>query len=115
MILVERGVAPRDAIMRVRAARPHAIETRAQENHVLAAGDSMVSSNNINEECGATKLLGLPVNFGLCLNVSAIRKFALSALRNDKQYPERSLRRRRKLADRRPEYRAQLLGLELQP
>lgn len=99
--------------MRVRAARPHAIETRAQENYVLAAGDSMVSSNNLNEEWGRTKLLGLTVNFGLCLNLSAIRKFPLSASRNDKQYPERSLRRRRKLAHRRPEYRVQLLGLKL--
>lgn len=45
-------------------------------------------------------------------NLSAIRKFALSALRSDKLYPDRSLRRRRKLADRRPEYRADLLGLK---
>ena len=44
-------------------------------------------------------------------NFSAIRKFALSALRNDKLHPDRSLRRRRKLADRRPEYRVELLGL----
>jgi len=48
-------------------------------------------------------------------NLSAIRKFALSALRNDTLHPERSLRRRRKLADRRPEYRAALLGLKAQP
>jgi hypothetical protein len=37
LILVERGVDPRDAIDRVRAARPHAIETRAQERYVLNA------------------------------------------------------------------------------
>ncbi len=37
LILVERGVVPRDAILRVRAARPHAIETRAQERYVLDA------------------------------------------------------------------------------
>lgn len=45
-------------------------------------------------------------------NLSAIRKFALSALRNDKRHPDRSLRRRRKLADRRPECRTELLGLK---
>lgn len=45
-------------------------------------------------------------------NLSAIRKFALSALRTDTRHPERSLRRRRKLADRRPDYRAELLGLK---
>ena len=45
-------------------------------------------------------------------NLSAIRKFALSALRLDKRHPERSLRRRRKLADRHPEYRVELLGLQ---
>ena len=44
-------------------------------------------------------------------NLSAIRKFALSALRADTQHPERSLRRRRKLADQRPEYRSELLGI----
>ncbi len=44
-------------------------------------------------------------------NLSAIRKFALSALRNDTLHPDRSLRRRRKLADRRPDYRVSLLGL----
>ena len=44
-------------------------------------------------------------------NLSAIRKFALSALRNDKLHLDRSLRRRRKLADRRPDYRAKLIGL----
>lgn len=46
-------------------------------------------------------------------NLSAIRKFALSSLRSDKPHPERSLCRRRKLANRRPEYRAELLGLKL--
>jgi predicted transposase YbfD/YdcC len=46
-------------------------------------------------------------------NFSAIRKFALSALRNDKAHADRSLRRRRKLADRRPDYRVELLGLKL--
>jgi ADP-ribosyl-[dinitrogen reductase] hydrolase len=37
LILVERGVTPRQAIERVRAVRPHAIETRAQEGYVLSA------------------------------------------------------------------------------
>lgn len=37
LILVERGCPAMDAIIRVRAARPHAIETRAQENYVLRA------------------------------------------------------------------------------
>lgn len=46
-------------------------------------------------------------------NLSAIRKFALSALRNDTLHPDRSLRRRRKLADRRPDYRVTLLGLKV--
>ena len=46
-------------------------------------------------------------------NLSAIRKFALSALRQDTLYPTRSLRRRRKLADHRPDYRATLLGITL--
>jgi predicted transposase YbfD/YdcC len=45
-------------------------------------------------------------------NFSAVRKFALTALRNDTRHAERSLRRRRKLADRRPEYRVELLGLK---
>jgi predicted transposase YbfD/YdcC len=45
-------------------------------------------------------------------NFSAIRKFALSALRTDTRYPTRSLRRRRKLADRHPAYRVELLGLK---
>ncbi len=44
-------------------------------------------------------------------NFSALRKFALSALCNDQRHPERSLRRRRKLADRHPDYRVELLGL----
>ena len=35
LILVERGTEPRSAIHRVRAARPHAIETNAQERYVL--------------------------------------------------------------------------------
>lgn len=34
-MLVELGVAPRDAVDRVRVARPHAIETPAQERYVL--------------------------------------------------------------------------------
>jgi hypothetical protein len=46
-------------------------------------------------------------------NLSAIRKFALSALRTDMLHPTISLRRRRKLADRRPNYRAALLGIKL--
>lgn len=37
LILVEQGVAHREAINRVRAARPRAIETRAQERYVLQA------------------------------------------------------------------------------
>ena len=44
-------------------------------------------------------------------NLSALRKFALSLLRQDTQYPKRSLRSRRKTADRLPNYRASLLGL----
>ena len=44
-------------------------------------------------------------------NLSALRKFALSLLRQDTQYPKRSLRSRRKTADRLPDYRASLLGL----
>lgn len=44
-------------------------------------------------------------------NLSSLRKFALSLLRQDTQYPKRSLRGRRKTADRLPEYRASLLGL----
>jgi len=46
-------------------------------------------------------------------NLSALRKFALSLLRQDTQYPKRSLRSRRKTADRLPDYRASLLGLAL--
>jgi predicted transposase YbfD/YdcC len=44
-------------------------------------------------------------------NLSALRKFALALLRKDSQYPKRSLRSRRKTADRIPDYRASLLGL----
>jgi predicted transposase YbfD/YdcC len=44
-------------------------------------------------------------------NLSTLRKFALSILRKDETYPKRSLRSRRKTADRLPEYRASLLGL----
>jgi predicted transposase YbfD/YdcC len=43
-------------------------------------------------------------------NLSALRKFALTLLRQDTQYPKRSLRSRRQTADRNPEYRASLLG-----
>ncbi|MDP3638422.1 MAG: ISAs1 family transposase [Azonexus sp.] len=46
-------------------------------------------------------------------NFSAIRKFAITALRTDTRHPDRSLRRRRKLADRRPEYRVELLGINV--
>lgn len=44
-------------------------------------------------------------------NLSVLRKFALCLLRQDAQYPKRSLRSRRKTADRLPDYRASLLGL----
>lgn len=44
-------------------------------------------------------------------NLSALRKFALTLLRQDQHYPKRSLRGRRKTADRLPDYRASLLGL----
>lgn len=44
-------------------------------------------------------------------NFAALRKFALALLRQDKQYPKRSLRSRRKTAERLPDYRAALLGL----
>lgn len=44
-------------------------------------------------------------------NFAAIRKFALALLRQDTRYPKRSLRSRRKTAERIPEYRASLLGL----
>lgn len=46
-------------------------------------------------------------------NLSAIRKFALSALRTDTLHPTISLRRRRKLADRHPEYREAILGIKI--
>ena len=45
-------------------------------------------------------------------NFSALRKFALTLLRQDKRYPKRSLRSRRSTASRLPEYRASLLGLD---
>ena len=45
-------------------------------------------------------------------NLSLIRKFALSALRTDTLHPTISLRRRRKLADRKPNYRETLLGIK---
>lgn len=45
-------------------------------------------------------------------NLSTIRKFALTLLRQDQQYPKRSLRSRCKTADRLTNYRASLLGLE---
>ena len=44
-------------------------------------------------------------------NFSALRKFVLTLLRQDTQYPKRSLSGRRKTADRNPNYRASLLGL----
>lgn len=44
-------------------------------------------------------------------NFAALRKLALALLRQDKQYPKRSLRSRRKTAERLPDYRASLLGL----
>ena len=44
-------------------------------------------------------------------SIYAWRKFALTLLRQDQQYPKRSLRSRRKTADRIPDYRASLLGL----
>ena len=46
-------------------------------------------------------------------NFAALRKFALALLRQDTQYPKRSLRSRRKTADRLANYRASLLGLTL--
>jgi predicted transposase YbfD/YdcC len=46
-------------------------------------------------------------------NFAALRKFALALLRQDAQYPKRSLRSRRKTAERLPDYRASLLGLRL--
>jgi predicted transposase YbfD/YdcC len=44
-------------------------------------------------------------------NFAALRKFALALLRQDTQYPKRSLRSRRKTADRIPQYRVSLLAL----
>lgn len=44
-------------------------------------------------------------------NFSALRKFALALLRQDTQYPKRSIRSRRKTAERLPQYRTALLGL----
>jgi predicted transposase YbfD/YdcC len=44
-------------------------------------------------------------------NLAALRKLALAVLRHDTHYPKRSLRSRRKTADRLPDYRASLLGL----
>ncbi|GMW03949.1 MAG: hypothetical protein AMXMBFR84_50830 [Candidatus Hydrogenedentota bacterium] len=44
-------------------------------------------------------------------NFFALRKFALALLRQDSQFPTRSLRSRRNTADRLPDYRASLLGL----
>ena len=44
-------------------------------------------------------------------NLSTLRKFALSLLRQDARYPRRSLRSRRKTAERHPDYRASLIGL----
>jgi predicted transposase YbfD/YdcC len=44
-------------------------------------------------------------------NFSALRKLALATLRTDQTYPKRSLRSRRKTADRIPDYRASLLKL----
>lgn len=44
-------------------------------------------------------------------NFATLRKLALALLRQDKQYPKRSLRSKRKTAERLPDYRASLLGL----
>ena len=44
-------------------------------------------------------------------NFSALRKFALTILRKDTTNTKRSLRSRRKTADRLPDFRASLLGL----
>lgn len=44
-------------------------------------------------------------------NFSTLRKFALSLLRQDQRFPKRSLRARRKTAERLQDYRAALLGL----
>lgn len=43
-------------------------------------------------------------------NLAALRKLALAMLRQDTQYPKRSLRSRRKTAERLPDYRASLIG-----
>lgn len=43
-ILVERGCLPRDAVHRVRAVRPGAIETLAQEQYVLALQEKKTGS-----------------------------------------------------------------------
>jgi predicted transposase YbfD/YdcC len=48
-------------------------------------------------------------------NLSVVRKFALSSLRTDTRYPTHSLRRRRKMADRQPDYRAEILGIRPRP
>jgi len=45
-------------------------------------------------------------------NLSTIRKFALTLLRQDQQYPKRSLRSRRKTANSLTDYRESLLGLQ---
>jgi hypothetical protein len=44
-------------------------------------------------------------------NFASLHKFALSLLRQDTQFPKRSLRSRRKVADGLPDYRASLLGV----
>ena len=45
-------------------------------------------------------------------NFSALRQFALSLLRQDTQYPKRSLYSQRQTADHNVCYRAYLLGLQ---
>ena len=45
-------------------------------------------------------------------NLSTMRKFALTLLRQNQQYPKRSLRSRRKTADRLTDYRESLLDLQ---
>ena len=44
-------------------------------------------------------------------NFATLRKLALALLRQNTEYPKRSLRSRRKTAERLPDYRASLLGL----
>lgn len=44
-------------------------------------------------------------------NFAALRKFVLALLKQDTQFPKRSLRSKRKTAERLPHYRASLLGL----